>query len=253
MIKNTSIVVSNLSKKFKRNPKHAKNALARLGSFFSANNQRDFWVLKNISFTVNAKENVGIIGRNGSGKTTLLRTVAGIYQPDLGKVEINGKAVLLSSMASGLKSRLTVKDNVYLVGSILGLGQKDIENKFTAIIGFAGLDDFINTQIYQLSSGMKQRLAFAITINCLKKLNPDILLLDEVFTGGGDEEFKIKALIEIEKLIKGGLTIILVSHKMNLIKNYCNKVIWLDQGKIIKQGEPEKVINQYLLSIKKND
>lgn len=248
-----SIKVKNLSKKFKQITKCKKNALARILALFYPNAKNYFWVIKNISFTVKQNSIFGIIGKNGSGKTTLLRIIAGIYQSDAGNIKINGKLVLLSNTTNGLKSKLSVKDNIYLVSSILGLSQKNIKNIFNAIIKFADLENFINTPAYQLSSGMKKRLSFAITIKSIKYLNPDILLLDEVFSGGGDEEFKIKALLEMEKLIQGKITIILVSHKMNIIKNYCHEVIWLDQGRIIKYGKPEKIINQYLLNIKKNE
>jgi len=246
MMKEKRIIVENLSKKFRIGAKKNRNALAQLVSFFSKNTEKDFWALKNISFSVKNGENIGIIGKNGSGKTTLLRTIAGIYEPDKAGIKVKGNLVYLSNLSNGLKPKLTVRDNIFLLGSITGLGQKDIKKKFNEIVDFAGLENFVYSKIHQLSSGMIQRLAFSISIYSLKHSNPDIILLDEPFSEGNDEEFSRKALNEIEELTKYERTAILVSHKIDLIKNCCNKAIWLDKGKIVKQGKADKVIEKYL-------
>lgn len=246
------ISVKNLSKKFKIGYNKEQSALSYLISLFSGiEAKKEFWALKDISFKVKAGEKIGIIGKNGSGKTILLGTIMGIYKPDKGKIKINKNAVLLSDLATGLKARLSIRDNIYLIGSILGLSQKNIKKNFNSIIEFAGLQDFVNTKIYQLSSGMKQRLTFSITMYYINHSKPDTLLLDEVFGGGGDEEFKNKALKKIEEIIKGDTTIVLASHRMGIIKKYCNRVIWLHKGKIKKEGGPEKVTEVYLKFIRK--
>ena len=251
--KEESVVVRNLSKRFKLGFKKKKNLLSTVLSFFSGiESKKDFWALKDVSFNADVGENIGIIGRNGSGKTTLLMAVAGIYQLDQGRAITNGRVMLLSGMSNGLRSRLTVRENIYLVGSILGLGQKDIQAKFKDIIEFAGLENFIETKVYQLSSGMKSRLAFSTTMHCLEHSRPDVLLLDEVFSGGGgDEEFKNKGLERMEEFMKSGTTVILVSHSLETIRKYCDKVLWLEEGEIKKKGNSGKIVNEYLEFIRK--
>lgn len=242
------IIVKGISKQFRIGCKKKQSALSYFISFFSGiEPKREFWALKKISFVVRAGENLGIIGRNGCGKTTLLGAMVGIYEPERGRVEINGKTILLSSMATGIKPRLTIRDNIPLVGSLFGLGKKEIRKNFNSIIKFAGLEDFVDTKLYQLSSGMRSRLNFSITIHFLTHSKPDVLLLDEVFGGGGgDAEFQNKGLARMEELVEGGVTVVLASHSMNTVKKYCDKVIWLEEGKIVMTGKPKKVVNAYL-------
>lgn len=253
MEKEVLLEVENLFKKFKIGKKRRRRKiLARIISFISGvEAKRKFSVLENINFSLRKSENLGIIGKNGSGKTTLLKILGKIYSADKGTIENNVNTFYLSSMANGLKTKLSVEDNVFLVGSILGLSQRNIRNKLDEIIDFAGLEDFVGTKVYQLSTGMKQRLAFSITIHCLESKHLDVLLLDEVFGGGGDEEFKIKGLKRMDELLKKGITIIFVSHDMNLIKKYCKKVIWLDKGKIKKYGNSREVVREYLNEIER--
>ena len=137
-----------------------------------------------------------------------------------------------------------MKDNIYMCCSFFGLSKKETEKRFDSIIDFSELQDFINTKIYQFSEGMKQRLSFSIAIHC----NPKILLVDEVFEVG-DEEFKIKSVNKMKQMIKQGASILLVSHDINLIKKYCDRVIWLEKGKIIKQGNTKEVIRKYLKKV----
>ena len=245
------IIVKNLSKKFRIGSGSEQSVLSYVISLFSGvEPKKNFWALKNISFTVNSGEVIGLIGKNGSGKTTLLKTMAGIYKSDKGEIETNAKILLLSGVGGLLKPRLNIINNVYLVGSILGLGQRDIKRNLNSIIEFAGLQKFRNTKIYQFSTGMRVRLSFSIIIHAMPYLKPDVLLLDELFSGG-DEEFKNKSLKKIEELMKKGITIILASHRLENIKKYCNRVIWLDKGKIVKEGRPKKVIEDYIKFNKK--
>lgn len=248
--KETRIELNNISKKFNLGFKKNQSALLRFISIFSGKESRkEFWVLKNISFKTKSGENLGIIGKNGSGKSTLLRVIAGIHLPDNGNLKTKGELVYLSGFAQGLNSRLTMRDNIFLVGSIMGLSQKEIKKRFDEIVDFSGLREFLDTKIYQFSSGMIARISFAIGIHCLVHKNPDILLIDEVIGAGADLEYQNKALEKMEKLIKGGACVIFVSHDLESIKKYCDRVIWLDNGEIVKEGKPGEVVEEYRKSI----
>lgn len=200
----------------------------------------DFWALRHVSFSVNQGDTVGVIGRNGSGKSTLLRGIGKIYPPDEGDVSVLGEVSTLFGLGAGFQPELSGVDNIFLNGVLMGLSKKEIDRMLDGIIEFAELGDFINMPVKTYSTGMVSRLGFAIAMNIKK----DILLIDEVM-GVGDAEFRKKADERMGKLI-GERTIILVSHNMGTIMRFANKVIWLDKGRIAAQGEPEKVIQQYL-------
>jgi ABC-type polysaccharide/polyol phosphate transport system ATPase subunit len=240
------VIVDSVSKKFDIGFRKDDGALSKAVSLIShRKTKKEIQVLNSISFEVSAGENIGIIGRNGSGKSTLLRIIAGIYQADSGSVKTTGKMVYLNGLAQGLKDKLTMRENIFLVGSIMGLSQADIKRRFKEIVDFSELEQFLDTKIYQFSSGMVTRLSFSITIHCLKHHNPDILLLDEVFGSGGDIDFQNKAVAKMEELIKGGATVLLVSHSLDIINKYCDKVIWLDKGGIALSGLPADVTKAY--------
>ena len=242
------IKVEKVSKKFKIGFKKNQSILARAISFFSGKEPKKIiQVLDEITFDVSSGEILGIIGENGSGKSTLLRIIAGIYKQDSGKIETNGNLVSLINLRAGLKDRLTMKENIYLVGSIFGLSKKEIKRKFNSIVEFSELGEFTQTKIYQFSEGMRQRLVFSIAIHC----NPEILLLDEVFEVG-DEEFRMKSARKIKELVLDGMSVILVSHDLSLIKKYCSRVILIKKGEIIKIGKPRNVIKNYLKYTQKN-
>lgn len=227
------IIVKGVSKKFNIGSKGSDTALGRLVSAISGKEStKVLQALENISFEAYAGENIGIIGRNGSGKSTLLRLIAGVYRPDSGNIETNGMVMYMNGWSHGLQLRLTMRENIYLTGAIMGLGEKEIRNKFEEIVEFAGLSEFVDTKVYQFSSGMLTRLSFSIGIHCLHSHNPDILLLDEILTAGGDAEFKAKASGKMEAFLKGGATVIMVSHNMKDIEKYCDRVILLEKGKI---------------------
>ena len=139
-----------------------------------------------------------------------------------------------------------MKENIFLSGSIMGLSQKDIKEKFNEIVEFSGLKDYINTKFFKFSSGMQTRLASSIGLHCVAHKNPDILLVDEVIGGGADKEYQEKSLKKMEDLLKSGSTVILVSHNLEAIKEYCDKVIWIDNGYIIAEGNAKEVIERYL-------
>ncbi len=215
-------------------------------SFFSGKeSKKDFWALKDISFSVNSGENIGIIGKNGSGKSTLLRVLAGVYKPSGGTIKTKGNVVCLMGLGQGLNYKLTMEENIYLMGAILGLSQRDVKKKIGEIVDFSGLKEFLNTKVYQFSSGMIIRLNFSVMIHCLYHSMPDILLLDEVFGSGGDIDFEEKAIKKMEELITGGTTVILATHDLNIVEKYCDRVMWLDGGKIIKIGQSSEVSGEY--------
>lgn len=236
------IIVKNISKKFNIGFEKNKSFLYRALSFIKRKNKMEvISVLSNISFDVKEGEIFGIIGENGSGKSTLLRIIAGIYKPHGGSVFINGKIISLINLTFGLNDRLTMRENIYYIGSLFHLGKSEINEKFNSIVDFSELHKFIDTKIYKFSEGMKMRLAYSIAINS----DPAILLLDEVFTVG-DEKFSFKSEKMLLDLVKKGVSVIFVSHDLSKIKKYCNRVLLLKDGKMISQGDPDKVIKEYL-------
>lgn len=242
------IQLENVSKRLSIGSKHNQSVLsAFLSSFSGIESKKSFWPLKNISFELERGDRLGIMGRNGSGKSTLLRVISGIYKADEGRKHTKGTIQLLTSLSNGLKAKLTVKDNVFLVGAILGLDYRSIEDIFDEIIEFAGLEDFVYSKLYQLSSGMKQRIAFSITSHCVEIIDPDILLLDEVFAGGGgDEEFQKKSAGKLESIMRAERTLVMVSHSMSILKRMSEKSIWLHKGEMRKHGLTEEVTREYL-------
>lgn len=238
------IIVKNVSKQFRIGFKKQQSTLARLFLLFSGKEQKKtIEAIKNISFEVNSGEVLGIIGSNGSGKSTLLRIIAGIYKQNSGEISLNGRVASFIGLCGALKQRLTMRENIFLVGSFFRMSQKEIKHKFDSIVKFSELQDFTNTKIYQFSEGMKTRLAFSIAAHC----NPEILLLDEVFEVG-DEEFRKKSGRKIRDMIKSGASAILVSHSMDNIEKNCSRTILLRHGEIAEFGESKKVIAKYLSS-----
>ena len=193
---------------------------------------REFWADRHVSFTINRGDMLGIIGTNGAGKSTLLKAVSGIMIPTEGTVECYGKIAALLELGSGFDGDLTVKENTYLRGALLGYTKQFMEQTYDEIIEFAELKEFEDRPFKQLSSGMKSRLAFSIA----SLVNPDILILDEVLSVG-DGSFRKKSEQKMKSIIKGGATTILVSHSIPQIRSMCNKILWLDHGKQVTFGE----------------
>ena len=192
----------------------------------------EFWADKDISFKLEQGEMLGIIGSNGAGKSTLLKAISGIMEPTKGSIRREGKIAALLELASGFDGDLTVKENAYLRGAMLGYTRKFMDETYDSIIAFADLKDFEDRPFKQLSSGMKSRLAFSIA--CLVK--PDILILDEVLSVG-DGAFRKKSEAKMKEIISGGATTILVSHSLQQVRELCDKVLWLHKGKQIEFGE----------------
>lgn len=191
----------------------------------------EFWADKDISFTLEKGEMLGIIGSNGAGKSTLLKAVSGIMEPTKGKVIRRGKIAALLELASGFDGDLTVKENAYLRGAMLGYTRKFMDETYEKIIEFSELREFENRPFKQLSSGMKSRLAFAIA----SLVEPDILILDEVLSVG-DGAFRKKSEAKMKEIIRGGATTILVSHSIGQVRSMCDKVLWLHKGRQIEFG-----------------
>lgn len=189
---------------------------------------KDFWADRDVSFLLNKGDMLGIIGTNGAGKSTLLKAVTGIMEPTEGRIIRNGKVSALLELASGFDGDLTVKENAYLRGAMLGYTRKFMDETYPYIIEFSELKEFEDRPFRQLSSGMKSRLAFAIA----SLVKPDILILDEVLSVG-DGAFKSKSEAKMREIIGGGATTILVSHSIGQIRAMCNKVLWLDKGRQI--------------------
>ena len=188
----------------------------------------DFWADRDVSFSLDHGDMLGIIGANGAGKSTLLKTVTGIMEPTKGRIVRRGKVSALLELASGFDGDLTVKENAYLRGAMLGYTRKFMGETYERIIDFAELKAFEDRPFKQLSSGMKSRLAFSIA----SLVKPEILILDEVLSVG-DGAFKAKSEAKMREIIKGGATTILVSHSIGQIRALCNKVLWLDKGEQI--------------------
>lgn len=235
------IKVKNLSKTFKvPHEKHTSLKSAAL-NILSKKKYQEFEALNNISFEVKKGEFFGIIGRNGSGKSTLLKILAGIYVPDSGEIEINGKLSPFLELGVGFNPELTGRENIFLGGSILGLSRKEVAEKYDAIVSFSELKEFIDMPLKNYSSGMQVRLAFALSINA----HAEILLMDEVLAVG-DENFQSKCMREFTKHRDNGKTVVLVSHNVGLIQKYCDRAILLENSKIKKIGKPDVVGDYYL-------
>lgn len=200
-----------------------------------------FQALKGVSFELEEGKILGIIGKNGSGKSTMLRAIAGIFSPDKGHIDLHGKSISLLSIGVGFNKKLTGKENIYLSGLLLGFSEEEIAKKEKAIIDFADIGDFINRPVKTYSSGMYSKLAFAITAI----LETDIILIDEVLSVG-DAKFKEKSYNKMKELISDETrTVIIVSHSLSTIKELCDEVLWLHEGKVKKIGTTEEVIPEY--------
>ena len=200
----------------------------------------EFWADKDITFSLEKGDMLGIIGYNGAGKSTLLKVVSGIMEPTEGHVKRNGNIAALLELASGFDGDLTVKENAYLRGAMLGYTRKFMDETYDEIIDFAELGDFQDRPFKQLSSGMKSRLAFAIA----SMVQPEILILDEVLSVG-DGAFRKKSEAKMREIINGGATTILVSHSLEQIQGLCTKVLWLEKGQQIAFGDTEILCSLY--------
>ena len=204
---------------------------------------RYFDALRDMNLEVREGEVVGVIGRNGAGKSTLLKAIAGVIRPMSGVIEVHGRIVPLLELGTGFAQNLTGRENIYLTGSLFGLSRREIASRIDDIIQFSELEDFIDVPIKSYSSGMVARLAFSLATD----VDPDVLLIDEVFSVG-DEFFQRKSMARMRRLFDESRTIMLVSHSLDLIRFQCTRVIWLEAGTIVRDGEPGAVIDAYRAS-----
>ena len=197
----------------------------------------EFWADRHVTFSINRGDMLGIIGTNGAGKSTLLKAISGIMQPTEGYVERRGKIAALLELASGFDGDLTVRENTYLRGALLGYTRAFMDETYKEIIAFSELEEYQDRAFKHLSSGMKSRLAFSIA----SLVNPDSLILDEVLSVG-DGGFRRKSEEKMKSIISGGATTILVSHSIPQVRSMCNKILWLDHGNQVVFGEDVKGI-----------
>jgi ABC-type polysaccharide/polyol phosphate transport system ATPase subunit len=245
----TVLKVNNVSKSFPGLRQSHDNIRAYFWDLFrkktpeeAALRKERFWALKDINFEVKRGEFFGIIGKNGSGKSTLLKIIAGIYQPDTGGVEVQGRIIPFLELGVGFNPNLTAKENVYLNGIIMGMTKAEVEAKYDEIFEFAELREFENLQLKKFSSGMQVRLAFAVAAQA----KGDIYLLDEVFAVG-DIGFQQKALAVIEKMIGEGKTFIYVGHGMDTMKKYATNILYIRDH--VVEGMGLETIDEYVKDI----
>lgn len=200
----------------------------------------DFWALKNINYHIDRGDVVGLIGSNGAGKSTLLKVVSGVLKPTEGSVTVDGAISPMIELGAGFDGDLTARENIFLNGAILGYSKEFLLEKFDEIVDFSELRDFLDVPVKNFSSGMVAKLAFSIST----VVDPEILIVDEILSVG-DIKFQEKSKNKMMSMIKGGTTVLYVSHSLASIKEICNKVIWLDKGKIVKTGDPQKICDEY--------
>jgi lipopolysaccharide transport system ATP-binding protein len=224
------------------------NRLKELLSLNRLKRHRDFWALHDVSFDVKRGETFCIVGENGSGKSTLLQMVAGILQPTRGTVGVHGRVAALLELGAGFNPEFSGRDNVYLNASILGFTTRQIDERYKEIEEFAEIGSFIDQPVKTYSSGMVVRLAFAVAIN----VDPDILLVDEALAVG-DVYFRQRCMRKVHELRARGVTILFVSHAVADVKAIGDRVLWLDHGRMVDLGEPDKVIAKYLAAMTQKD
>tara|TARA_B100001142_G_scaffold245858_1_gene245421 strand:+ start:1650 stop:2420 length:771 start_codon:yes stop_codon:yes gene_type:complete len=241
-MRDTTIKVENVSIKFPKTRvtlgtiEKSLTSLLRLGG----TSKNYFTALENVSFEINKGEIIGIIGKNGAGKSTLLRVISGIYRPDEGIAKSKGKISLLAGLGVGFNVNLTGRENVYLYGSLLGHSKQMMNKVIESIIDFSGVHEFIDEPLRTYSSGMRTRLGFSVA----SIINPDILLIDDIF-GVGDLEFRKRSTERIQDMVKDAGTVVIVSHSFDMLKQICTRLIMIENGRLIAMGEPNYVTDVY--------
>lgn len=209
-------------------------------SLASLPTKEDFWAVRDVSFDVREGDRVGIVGRNGAGKSTLLRMLSRITEPTEGRIALNGRVSSLLEVGTGFHPELTGRENIFLNGSILGMGRREIQGKFDEIVSFSGVEKFLDTPVKRYSSGMHVRLAFAVAAH----LDSEILLVDEVLAVG-DAEFQAKCLARMESISESGRTVLFVSHNLSAVQRVCNTGVFMNSGRLVTQGSISSVLEAY--------
>ena len=243
-----AVIVDGVSKRFQLTldrPLSLKEAWTGLrpgsGQPFRRVRSEPFWALRDVSLEVPQGSLYGLVGRNGSGKSTLLRVMAGIYRPTEGRVQVKGRTSALLELGAGFHPALSGRENIYLNASVLGVPKSQIDDRVDQIVEFAGLEEFIDSPVKIYSSGMYVRLGFAVAVH----VDPEVLIVDEV-VAVGDEEFQLRCFSHLEALRAQGVTIVLVSHDLGMLRANCDQMAWLNRGLVAAVGEPQDVINAYL-------
>ena len=239
MDKNLAISVQGVSKIYKLYDKPI-DRLKEAVSLTHKSYHRDFFALSDISFEVKKGETGGIIGTNGSGKSTILKIITGVLSPTTGTAEVSGNISALLELGAGFNSEYTGLENIYMNGTMMGFSRQEMERRMDDILRFADIGDFVNQPVKTYSSGMFVRLAFALAIN----VDPEILIVDEALSVG-DVFFQAKCYRRMEEMMKNGTTILMVSHDMGSIIKYCDKVVLLNRGHFVAQGEAGKMVDLY--------
>jgi lipopolysaccharide transport system ATP-binding protein len=215
----------------------------RFVSLLQRQTYEELYALRNINLKVNNGEFLGVIGKNGAGKSTLLKIIARVLEPTSGKVSVNGNIAPFLELGVGFQWELTVKDNIFFYGALLGMSRREIEQKYDWVVDFSGLERFVDAKLKNLSSGMQVRLGFSITV----AVESSILLVDEVLAVG-DIDFQRKCYDSFTSFKKNGRTIVFVSHDLNAVERFCDRVVLLEEGAIKKVGNSPYVLSEYKIS-----
>jgi ABC-2 type transport system ATP-binding protein len=240
-----AIEVHDVAKRFRLIHERNSTLKGTIFNGFKRTVHEDFWALKGVSFDVAEGTTYGLVGHNGSGKSTLLKCMARIYRPNRGDIAMRGRVSALLELGAGFHPELSGRENVYLNASILGMSKREVDARFDDIVGFAGLEEFIDTPVKNYSSGMFVRLGFSVAIT----VEPDILLVDEVLAVG-DESFQLRCMEKFAELRRSGRTIVIVSHGLDAVRNICDNAAWLDHGNLMKEGEAHEVVTAYLEAVR---
>ena len=244
-----ALIVDNVSMKFNLSSEKVDNIKEYIiKSIKHQISYDEFWSLRNVSFTMNKGERMGVLGLNGAGKSTLLKVISGVYKPTEGKVIRHGKVVPLLELGAGFDQQYTGKENIFLYGTVLGYTKGYLEEKYDEIVEFSELGKFIDVPIKNYSSGMKSKLGFSIATIA----NPDILILDEVLSVG-DAKFRKKSEAKIMQLMEGGTTVLFVSHSLAQVRRICDRAMILDHGTLKAIGGIDEISNQYEAMIEATD
>ena len=234
------ITVADAGIRFKRNRRSRRNFKDLFAGRLRRSRPGEFWALRNVSFTVQQGEAIGVIGRNGQGKSTLLKLVAEVVLPDEGSVRVHEGVAPLIEITGGFVDDLSVRDNVYLTAGLHGMTKAQIDERFSRIIDFAEIGDFLDTPYKHLSSGMKVRIAFSV----ISQLEEPIILVDEVLAVG-DKAFREKCYRRIEELLAGGRTLFFVSHNEKDLRRFCTRGLYLDKGSLVMDAPVSDVLARY--------
>ena len=237
---NKVLVLDNVSVRYRKSGARTTADIVK-GLFSKSKSAKGFWALRNVSFSLERGDMLGVIGKNGAGKSTMMKAISGTITPVTGSIERNGKLCALLELGAGFDKEMTVKENVYLRGALLGYSKEYIDSKYDEIIDYAEMREFENNPFRTLSSGMKSRIAFSIA----SLVEPDIIILDEIFAVG-DGAFRQRSQERMQEIIgSGNTTALIVSHSLTAVRKQCTKVLWLDKGRMVMFGEPNEVCDEY--------